>query len=241
MSEIRVRNPVIAKLQHATALRAEDRAVLEALTAQAIELPAHAELVREGDCPPHVHVVLSGFACRYKTLPDGGRQIMAWLTPGDFCDLHVAVLGAMDHAVATLSPSRLALLPRNGMEEITDRHPALARAFWWATLVDAAILREWLVNLGRRPGEQRIAHLFCELLARLRATGLAEDGEMDFPLTQADLADTVGLSAVHVNRIVQDLREAGLIKWRSGRLRILDVAGLESLAGFNPSYLHLLR
>lgn len=234
-----VPNPVIRKLEHGARLSPADRALLDELTSQVTEVAAHQDLAREGDTGAEVHVVLSGFACRYKSLPDGGRQIMAWLVPGDFCDLHLAVLGEMDHSIATLTDSRISTLPRNGLEVVTDAHPGLMRAFWWATLVDEAVLREWLVNMGRRPGDQRVAHLLCEVLARLQAVGLADDGEIDFPLTQIDLADTVGLSAVHVNRIIQQLREDGLIVWRSGRLRIPDVPALQAMAGFDPAYLHL--
>lgn len=232
---------MIAKLQHGADLTDDDRAVLEALTAETAHVADRQDLVSEGDAPAEVHVVVEGFACRYKMLPDGGRQIMAWLLPGDFCDLHVSVLGEMDHSIGTLAVSRIARLPRDGLEEITEGRPGLLRAFWWSTLVDAAVLREWLVNLGRRGGPARVAHLLCELLARLRAVGLAPADAMDFPLTQVDLADTVGLSAVHVNRVVQELREERLISWRSQKLTILDLPGLEALAGFNPNYLHLAR
>lgn len=232
-------SPLVLKLEHGADLTAADRAYLESLSAEAVDVEARVDLVGEGEIPEDVHVVLAGFACRYKMLPDGGRQITAWLTPGDFCDLHVAVIGEMDHAIATLTPSRIGRLPRDGLDDITDRRPALARAFWWATLVDEAVLREWLVNLGRRAGDQRVAHLFCELLARLKAVGLARDDVIDFPLTQIDLADTVGLSAVHVNRIVQQLRENRLIAWRSGKLRILEPEALAAFAEFNPAYLHL--
>lgn len=234
-------NPLIRKLQYGADLTPADCALLEELMAASVAEPDHADLAREGETPSEVQVVLEGFACRYKTLPDGSRQIMAWLVPGDFCDLHVSVLGEMDHSVCTLAPSRIGRLPRDGLESITARHPAIARAFWWCSLVDAAVLREWLVNIGRRPGDARVAHLICEIYYRLRAVGLAEDGALTFPPTQIDVADTVGLSAVHVNRIVQQLRAEGLIAWRGRRLRILDLAGLQALAGFNPNYLHLGR
>lgn len=231
-------NPVIRKLQHGAELSPTDCALLEETMSVAVRVAEHEDLVQEGEPSPEVQVVLEGFACRYKTLPDGGRQIMAWLLPGDFCDLHVSVLGEMDHSVGTLAPSVIGKLPRDGLEAFTDRRPALTRAFWWATLVDAAILREWLVNIGRRPGDARIAHLICETLHRLQAVGLAEDNSF-VPPTQIDMADTVGLSAVHVNRIVQQLRRDRLIAWRGRRLRILDLPALQALGGFNPNYLHM--
>jgi CRP-like cAMP-binding protein len=223
-------SPLIRKLEHGAALTAADRAALDALAGGEEVVGPHQDLVREGEAPGDVRVVLEGFAYRYKMLPDGGRQILAWLAPGE-----------MDHSVGTATRSLLNHLPRNGLEAAAASHPALRRALWWADLVDAAILREWLVNLGRRQGDRRIAHLFCEVLARLRLVGLAPRDVIQFPLTQVDLADTAGLSPVHVNRIVQQLRDARLIAWRGGTLRVLDRASLETFAGFNPSYLHLRR
>ncbi|MDB5442695.1 MAG: cyclic nucleotide-binding protein [Phenylobacterium sp.] len=232
-------NPLVRKLEYGARLSDEEKGLLESLIAGAEDVDGHQDLISEGDAPAHVHVVLKGFACRYKTLPDGGRQIMAWLVPGDFCDLHVSLLGEMDHSIATLTPSTIAFLPRNRLEALTENHPALAHALWWATLVDEAILREWLVTMGRRPAHRQIAHMFCEVRVRLGAVGMAEDDTMDFPLSQTDLADSAGLSAVHVNRVIQQLRDEGLISWRGHVLKVLDVAALEALAGFNPNYLHL--
>lgn len=205
------------------------------------EVPARTILIDEGDRPEHVHVVLEGFAYRYKLLGDGGRQIMAWLVPGDFCDLHVALLGRMDHVVSTASPSRVGLMSRNQVERIIDASPALSRALWWASLVQEAILREWLVNLGRRDAESRMAHFFCELHARLGSVSLAKGDAIEFPLTQAELADSLGLSTVHVNRTVQALREQGLVEWSGKKLVLKDVESLRERAGFDPTYLHVER
>jgi CRP-like cAMP-binding protein len=232
-------NPLVRKLEHGARLSDEEKNLLEALILGAEDVGGHQDLISEGDAPARVHVVLKGFACRYKTLPDGGRQIMAWLVPGDFCDLHVSLLGEMDHSIATITPSTITFLPRNGLEALTENHPNLTHALWWATLVDEAILREWLVTMGRRPAHKQIAHMFCEVRVRLRAVGLADNDTMDFPLSQADLADSAGLSAVHVNRVIQQLRDDGLISWRGRVLKVLDVAALEALAGFNPNYLHM--
>lgn len=232
-------NPLVRKLEYGARLSEDEKGLLEALILGAEDVGGHQDLISEGDAPARVHVVLKGFACRYKTLPDGGRQIMAWLVPGDFCDLHVSLLGEMDHSIATLTPSTIAFLPRNGLEALTENHPNLTNALWWATLVDEAILREWLVTMGRRPAHKQIAHMFCEVRARLGAVGLADNDAMDFPLSQTDLADSAGLSAVHVNRVVQQLRDDGLISWRGHVLKVLDVPVLEALAGFNRNYLHL--
>ncbi|MDB5475509.1 MAG: cyclic nucleotide-binding protein [Phenylobacterium sp.] len=237
--EVRMANPLVRKLEHGAPLSDEEKDALAKLMVGARPVGAHEDLIAEGDAPEHVHVVLEGFACRYKMLPDGGRQIMAWLVPGDFCDLHVSLLGEMDHAIATLTPSVIAFLPRNGLEVLAEDHPTLTRALWWATLVDEAVLREWLVNMGRRPSPQRIAHMFCEVRARLHAVDLAPDAIMEFPLSQTDLADSAGISSVHVNRVLQQLRDEGLITWRGGVLQVLDVGALEAFAGFDANYLHL--
>ncbi|WP_374468348.1 Crp/Fnr family transcriptional regulator [Phenylobacterium sp.] len=233
--------PMVRKLRHGAELSEADEQALFQACATVKEVPARANLIQEGDRPHEVHVVLEGFACRFKMLPDGGRQIMAWLVPGDFCDLHVAILGEMDHNIGTLTPSRIGAIPRDQVERLSSTSPQLSRALWWATLVDEAILREWLVAMGRRPAERQIAHLFCELLARLEAVGASDGRSVELPVTQTDLADTVGLSSVHVNRVLQQLRAEELIEWREKTLTILDRPRLEALAEFNPNYLHYIR
>jgi CRP-like cAMP-binding protein len=233
-------NALIRKLQHGAELSQEDRSALTAAVAYSRNVPAREDLICEGDRPDHVHVMLAGFACRYKILPDGGRQIMAWLAPGDFCDLHVALLGEMDHSIATISASEVAFISRQAVTDLTRRSPALTRALWWATLVDEGILREWLVNMGRRPADKKIAHLFCELLVRLQAVGLAPGDVIDLPISQVELADTVGLSSVHVNRMIQQLRDENYITWQGTRLAITDAPRLKAFAGFDANYLHLV-
>ncbi|HEY8571361.1 Crp/Fnr family transcriptional regulator [Phenylobacterium sp.] len=232
-------DPVVLKLQHGAMLSPEDKRALSDSYSKVHTVEARIDLISQGDTPEDVHVVLEGFACRYKLLPDGSRQIMAWLVPGDFCDLHVAVLGRMDHSIATLSTSKVARIPKDRVAELVKTSEQLSRALWWATLVDEAILREWLANMGRRPAHEQVAHLFCELLVRLKAVGLAQDDAMELPLTQVELADTVGLSSVHVNRVVQELRDEGLISWRGKVLKVLDVQRLKRFAGFEAGYLHL--
>jgi CRP-like cAMP-binding protein len=231
-------NVLTRKLEGLAPLSDEDRRLLDAVVAQSREVKANTDLIREGEAPNDVHLILEGFACRYKITSTGKRQIMAYLVPGDFCDLHVFILKHMDHSVAALSRCRVVAIPRSRVLEMTER-PAVARALWWAALVDEATLREWLVNIGRRAAAERIAHLLCELLLRLRVVGLANGDSYAFPITQAELADTVGVSAVHVNRSLQVLRDAGLITLRSGQLVILDARRMQEFSGFNPNYLHL--
>ena len=231
-------NLLTRKLEAFAPLPEADRRLLDDVVRGPREVGARRDLIREADRAENVQLILEGFACRYKILPDGRRHIMAYLIPGDFCDLHVFILRAMDHGIATLSPCRVVAIPRARILELMER-PAIARAIWWATLVDEATLREWLVNIGARSAEHRVAHLLCELLLRLETVGLTSDGRYELPLTQAEIADTMGLSHVHVNRVLQRLRAEELITLKSGALVILDVPRLKEFSGFNPNYLHL--
>ena len=197
------------------------------------------DMVSEGEKPDGVRMILSGWACRYKHLEDGRRQIIAFFLPGDLCDNHVFVLREMDHSVGTLTPVTFAQIPRRRIEEITLSHPRVTQALWWESLVGSAIQREWIVSLGQRDALERMAHLLCELFLRLRAVGLAEENRCELPLTQAELADAMGLSTVHVNRTLQELRAAKLIILKGRTLTIPDLEALQSAAQFNPSYLHL--
>jgi CRP-like cAMP-binding protein len=230
---------LVRKLAHGAELSKADVKALESAVASVRQIETDEDLIEEGDRPEFVHVVLEGFACRYKLLGDGSRQIMAWLVPGDFCDLHIAILGEMDHNIGTLSSSKIALIRPDAVVQLTQTSASLSKALWWASLVDEAILREWLVGMGRRPADRQIAHLFCELLARMQAVGRAPANVLKMPVTQAQLADSVGLTTVHVNRTVQQLRELGLITWRHKALTIIDVDGLQAFSGFDPNYLHL--
>lgn len=214
-----------------------DKQLLNSVTSRGRVVRSHRDIVVENESPSDVHLIIKGFACRYKVLKGGARQIVSYLVPGDFTDLHTFILSAMDHSVGTLSECTVIDIPRSRILEMTER-PALARAFWWVALVDEATSREWLVNIGRRRSEARIGHLFCELHARLKAVGLVEDGTFSLPITQHDLADTVGLSAVHTNRALQSLRAAGLITFQQSQLVILDAEKLQKFSGFNANYLH---
>jgi CRP-like cAMP-binding protein len=233
-----VTDPLTRKLENFAVLSAEDRRFLAEIARPGHRLHARADIIREGDKPDDVHLVLEGFGCRYKILPDGKRHIMAYLVPGDLCDVHVFILKAMDHNIGTLSACRVVDIPRNKILEMLER-PAVAQALWWSALVDEATLREWLVNIGRRPAEQRIAHLLCELLMRLQTVGLTNGNRYELPLTQADIAETMGLTLVHVNRVLQRLRRSGLITLANRQLVINDAQALKEFGEFNPNYLHL--
>ncbi|RYF04160.1 MAG: Crp/Fnr family transcriptional regulator [Oxalobacteraceae bacterium] len=232
-------NPLVMKLEHAGGLEEADRAALQELSAVTRPIEARYDLSCEGDRPEIVHLVMEGRAFRYKLTPNGERQILGLLLPGDFCDFHVAILARRDHSVGTLTPCRIAEIPRTTILDITAKLPSVARAFWWATLVDESILRQWLTSMGKRDALERVAHLFCELLIRLQAVGLATANGYDLRLTQAELSDVAGLSTVHTNRVLQELRKQKLIVFKHSHMEIPDVLRLKNFCGFDPNYLHL--
>jgi CRP-like cAMP-binding protein len=233
--------PFVRKLEYGAGLSDEDKRVLEQAVRDVRQFKSRHDLILEDDSPENVHVILEGFACRYKRLPDGGRQIMAYLVPGDCCDLHVSILSRIDHTIGTLTPCKVALLPHTVVEDLMSQSRSITRALWWATLVDAGTTREWLINMSRRPADKRTAHLLCELLVRLQAVGLATNNSFVLPLTQRQLADTLAMTGVHLNRIVRHLRLEGLITLKGHTVTIPDVERLKSIADFNPNYLHLTQ
>ena len=236
----RFASPLIAKLETRAPLCDEDREALHALYDDCRDIGARRNLIREGDRPDHVVLMIEGWAARYKLLPDGARQITAFLIPGDFCDLHVTLLGEMDHGITTLTRSKVAFVPRQRMDALTER-PSLAKAFWWATLVDSAVLRAWIVNIGRRDAFEAIGHLICELYVRMKNIGLVNGHRFEVPLTQEEIADALGLTSVHVNRVLQRLRAEDLISFSHGMLTIHDYRRLEEASGFDANYLHIQR
>jgi CRP-like cAMP-binding protein len=231
-------NALVRKLANIVKLSEDDKRLIDGAIGAIRRVSAHEDLIQEDDEPDNIFLILDGFACRYKITVQGKRQILAFLMPGDFCDLHVFILKQMDHSIGTLTDCRVAEISPERILELTDR-PAIARAFWWATLVDEGVLREWLVGIGRRDASQRIAHLLCELHVRLRAIGLADGNSFELPITQEELGDTTGLTLVHVNRTLRSLREAGLIEMDRRQFVIVDPERLWKFSGFTPNYLHL--
>ena len=233
-------NHLILKLQAFTRLSTEDRAALAGLGRSPVfETEPRRDLIREGDQPKAIKLILSGWACRYKALPDGRRQIVGFFVPGDLCDLNIYILKEMDHSISAITHVTYARLGPEEMDRITLARPRIAQALWWNELVNASIQREWLLNLGQRSARERIAHLLVELFVRLRAVGLTNGQSCDFPITQTDIAEATGLTSVHVNRTLQDLRREGLVELSQKRLTIPDLGKLMNAAMFNPNYLHL--
>lgn len=231
-------NRFVQKLSDLTELNPGDIAALEHATARARKFVARQDLIREGDEPGPVLVVLEGWVCRYKVLPSGTRQIMAFLMPGDACDLHVNMLAEMDHSIQAITSAMVAIVSKSEMQAMMREHPNVARAMYTAQLIDEGIMRSWIVSMGRRSSVERVAHLMCELYLRARTIGLATDGEFALPLSQLVLADALGMTAVHINRVLKELRLSGAMALRRGSLDILDPVKLVQIAGFDENYLH---
>jgi CRP-like cAMP-binding protein len=230
----------ISKLERRDRITPEEKAALLAAAGPVETFAPGSDLVREGDRPDRSMLVAQGFTTRYRLLGDGTRQITAIHLPGDFVDLHSFLLKTMDHSVGALSACRAVTFPHANLRAITERHPHLARMLWLMTLLDSAIHREWIVAMGRRSALEQLAHLLCEIFTRLAVVGLGDTTrELMLPINQTELGDTLGLSTVHVNRTLQQLRAERLISWQGQAVRILDWDRLAAIAEFDPTYLHL--
>lgn len=235
-------NPLTMKLEQFTRFEQEERERLNALLSYPTQTFGKGEtIIQEGEKVTDVHLVLTGLAARSKVLADGSRQIMAFLIPGDLCDVEVFILEAMDHDIVAMSQTTCVLVPADVMEELLTQSSNITRAMWWSTMTDSAILREWIVDHGSRDARERIAHLFYELLVRYRVVGETTDDAVPFPITQEELAEATGMTPVHVNRILGQLRADGLVDIRAKVLTILDPKRLKEVAQYDPRYLHLIR
>lgn len=231
----------LLKLRARDEISPEEERALREMMGEVKTVPADKTVIRAGEELSFSVMLLEGLLCRYKDLRDGTRQISELHVAGDFADLHSYTLKHLDHSVMALTPCRIALAPHDRIQRVITEHPHLARLFWFMTNVDAAIHREWVLSLGRRSALSRTAHLFCELRVRLGVVGLADEEGYDLALTQTDLAECLGLTSVHVNRTLKELRQRGLVEFRGGRVAIRDLAGLERVAEFDPAYLYMER
>lgn len=231
-------NRFIDKLRSLAPLNDDDIGALTAATARSRSVPTRRDLIREGDRPGPVFVVLEGWACRYKVLPNGARQVLAFLMPGDSCDLHVGLLAEMDHNIQSITPARVATVDRAEMDRIMDSRPGIAKALYIAQLIDEGTMRAWITSMGRRTSIERVAHLMCELYLRARNIGLTTATELELPLSQLLLADSLGMTPVHLNRVLKKLRLSGAMTLKRGSLVITDPLMLTEIAGFDENYLH---
>jgi CRP-like cAMP-binding protein len=230
--------PLLVRWQKRSDLSPEDVQGIRNLSWRQHEYAREAYIVVEGAPVETCGLIIEGWAYRQKILPNGARQIISIHIPGEFVDLQNSMLGTADHNVQSLGRSVVALTPASALAELASTNSAIGKAMWLDTLVDGSIFREWVVNVGRRDAKQRIAHLICEQALRMQAAGLAEPERFQFPLTQEQLGDAVGLTPVHTNRSLQSLRRARLIDYGTGWIVISDWSGLQRIGQFDELYLH---
>lgn len=230
--------PASSRLWSSRYLSRGDHLALEEAFLTPETVGPHTDLVREGAHADDLFIIVDGWACRYATTSDGGRQLSALLLPGDLGNLDSLMFDRLDYGVRTLTETTVVTLPRDSALALAAKHVGIGQTFTWLALLENAILTKWAQSLGRRPAKSRLAHLLCELSLRLDA----EDGgesRFAFPLTQEQLADTLGLTAVHVNRVLQQLRLDFMVATTNRTMILPDVAGLRKACGFDPGYLHL--
>jgi CRP-like cAMP-binding protein len=229
----------LKKLRERTEISPEQERAIRAAVVETRLLPADKIVIRAGEELNTSMLLLEGWMARSKDLQSGERQVTELHVAGDFADLHAFTLKQLDHDVLTLSECTVAIVPHDRLQDITERYPHLGRAYWFATNVDAAIHREMALSLGQRSALSRMAHLFCELYVRLEVVGRANRDGFNLPLTQRELSECLGLTVVHANRTLQELRRRKLVEFEKGRLTVLDRRGLEGIADFDPAYLYL--
>lgn len=230
---------LMLKLERRDHLSPAEKLALERAVVRVEAYRAREDIVLEDVLQSESRLLLDGVTSRYKALSDGRRQIMAFHIAGDFIDLHSFTLKKLDHNIAAVTPVRLAVFPHDALREITETEPHLTRLLWLSTMLDAAAHREWVVSAGRRSAIGQVANLLCEMFVRSQVVGLADGNRYPLPITQEDVADACGLTSIHVNRVLQELRGADAIEWRHGTVVIRDWPALQGIADFDPSYLGL--
>jgi CRP-like cAMP-binding protein len=227
------------KLDAFTGLSQDEKRAITELPFAPHRFEADQDVAQLGDVPHASFTILEGWACRYKMVEGGRRQIMAFHVPGDIPDLQTVFLPRLDHSIAAITPLTVAFIQHRDLRELIRKHDGIARALWRDALVEAAIFREWMVNIGRRSAHERIAHLLCEMAAKLEAVGLVEGNTCSWPVTQVELADALGLTDVHVNRVLGDLKNDRLLSLKRGSFTVHDWPAFKALGQFDPLYLHM--
>ena len=227
----------VRRLAHFAALTLEEQRVLEELSATAgFRYASHQNITKAGDPADRMLVVLEGLVYRYRLLADGRRQILGYLFAGDMCDPRELLVPQVSESMCALGPAEIALLPVNAAQRL-ERHANISLAMARHAFMQQSIMREWVINVGQRTAYERLSHLICEIYTRLACVGLTRDFSFDLPLTQAELGDTLALSAVHVNRTLMELRRLKLVTFQNRHVVIHDFAALKVAAGFDPAYL----
>lgn len=232
-------DPFIAKVEARDRLSDEERDALRALPQKLVRTAGRMRIVEEGERPTHCCLVVEGMTYRSKLAQNGRRQIISFHVPGDMVDLQTILFKIADHSIETVRNAAILMIPHVAVLKAAERYPALSRAFWYDTLVDSSIQRETLLNIGRRDARARTAHLLCELVVRMRRVGRAEGNRVELGVTQADLADSLGITPIHMNRVLARLRKEGLIALDGRTLEVNHWPGLVAAGEFDPTYLHL--
>lgn len=238
MSDRFLLEPLFRRWDRRLGISKDDKDAIAALPWAHRTFARDAYLVREGEPTSVCSLLAGGFAFRQKLVDSGSRQIISIHIPGEFLDIQNCLLSVADHNVQALTRISVAVVPKGPLLELMGSRPEVRKAIWLDSAIDSSIFREWIVNLGRRDARGRIAHLLCELAMRLKASGVDNGDMYDFPLTQEQIADSTGLTAVHTNRTLQSLRKDGVISLSSSRLTILDWDALCEMGDFNERYLH---
>jgi CRP-like cAMP-binding protein len=232
-------SPLVVRLKSVTSLDDRDVEAIEALPIEMKVLKNNHAIVTTGDRPSACCLIIDGFVMRAKSTHGGKRQILSIHQPGDIPDLQSLYLHVMDHDVVTLGEGVLGFIQHDVLRGLIRAHPSIAEVLWRDTLIDAAIFREWILNVGQRDVQGRIAHLLLETFNRLKLIGRVKENTFRFPITQGQLGEAVGATSVHVNRTIQELRAQGLVELASGSVTIRDETRLCEIAGFDPLYLHM--
>ena len=231
--------PLINKLSRRDTLSGQEREALSSVLGPERAVASGGLLIEPGDRPHFSTLLVSGFCARFTLTAAGGRQLTEINVPGDFIDLHSLLMRQMDHGVVALGDCVVAPAPHDKLRRLTEQHPHLTRLLWLETVVDGAIHRQWLVTMGQQDAASRLAHLICELYSRLQVAGVASGLQFRLSMTQVDLGDVLGLTPVHVNRVLMELRRQGLIEWKGAQVTIPDWDRLAAFALFDPAYLRL--
>jgi CRP-like cAMP-binding protein len=229
----------IRKLRARHDLTREEESALRKMDWMERRFERNQVMVHSGEELQHSMLLMSGFALRCKFAADGARQIIEINLSGDFIDLHGFILQRLEHEIIAAGRCEIATVPHAELKRITEEFPRLSRVLWFQTLIDAAIHREWMLVLGKKRSRSRVAQFFCEMQTRMQIAGLPSKEGYSLPFSQQDLADITGMTPVHLNRCLRELRDANLITYRNGRVELHDLEGLARDAQFDPAYLHL--
>ena len=233
-----IRAALVRRLRTSSGISDDDVKEIEQLPIAVRQYPAETPVVRDGERATDCCLIADGFCARSKTIPSGKRQILSIHIPGEIPDLMSLFLHVMDHDLSTLTPCTLGFIRHETLGKLDRRRPSVGELFWRDTLIDSAMFREWIVNVGQRPAPARLAHVMIELRERLRVIERLDGNSFEMPLTQEQIGEALGITAVHANRVIKQLRQEGIVELHRGRVTVLDERKFLELADFDGRYLH---